>query len=125
MKSFTMDAESRLNVTGKGPITGRGHDNRMGASYAGQGGAQPKDSKDLTYGSFDQLPDTSVMNNAQMGSGGGTDTKRGGGVIIIYTQTANINGELVANGAPFTTKIGESYNAGSGGYIFVNCTSSP
>lgn len=123
-----MDSDSRLNVTGKGnvrgAISGKGYDADMGASYAGQGGSQD-DSRDLTYGTFDQIPDSSYLNSNQMGSGGGSEDKRGGGVIILITKTGTIAGELVANGAPFSTQVTKEYHAGSGGYIYVKCTDSP
>jgi hypothetical protein len=44
-----MDAESSINVTGKGQLTGKGYFKSMGASYAGQGGSQDLDGVDRTY----------------------------------------------------------------------------
>lgn len=112
-----MDSTSKINATGKGSIQGLGYGSGVGASYGGQGGSQFR--VDYTYGSFDQKPDSSTNHVYQMGSGGGDDAYRGGGVVIINTAKATINGKIEANGVPTANKIGNSYNAGSGGFIYI------
>ena len=91
-----------------------------GASYAGQGGSQTLEINDFTYGTFNQIPDDTDMHVVQMGSGGGDRDKRGGGMISIQAAQGDINGDLLANGAPLSTKLALSYHAGSGGYIYVD-----
>ena len=115
--NFTMDSTSKINATGKGNIKGLGYGAGVGGSYGGQGGSQSK--VDYTYGNFDQIPDNSTTHINQMGSGGGDDAFRGGGVVVINTTQATINGKIEANGIPTANKIGSSYNAGSGGYIYI------
>jgi len=123
-----MDEDSKMNVTGMaykfGSNTGKGFDNNMGASYAGQGGTDLDNPSDLTYGEFFQIPNDQQLHNYQMGSGGGSEDKRGGGVIVIEVRAATIRGEILANGAPSSTKVSKSFNAGSGGYIYIKCTTS-
>lgn len=97
----------------------------MGASYAGLGGTESDKPPDLTYGSYDQVPDTNLIHADQMGSGGGGDDKRGGGVIVIDVKYAEINGEIRANGSPSVIKVSSEYHAGSGGYIFISCNDMP
>ena len=121
--SFYMDSGSRINVTGKGNIQGAGFSSKSGASYGGQGGSNEK--IDYTYGTFNQIPDGTTNNIAQMGSGGNDDTLRGGGVVIINARQATINGKIEANGIPTANKIGQTYNAGSGGYIYIKWTDKP
>lgn len=117
-----MDTESQLNVTAKGQIKGKGYNIDDGASYAGQGGSQTLETNDFTYGYFNQVPDDTDMHVDQMGSGGGNRDKRGGGMISIIAAQGDINGDLLANGSPLTTKLAQSYHAGSGGYIYVDCS---
>lgn len=123
---FQMDEDSKMNVTGMaykfGSNTGKGFDNNMGASYAGQGGTDLDNPSDLTYGEFFQIPNDQQLHNYQMGSGGGSEDKRGGGVIVIQVRAATIRGEILANGAPSSTRVSKSFNAGSGGYIYIKCT---
>lgn len=115
-----MDSESIINTTALGQLKGLGAYDGDGASYAGQGGSQYVNGRDKTYGTFNQMPDASDMHVDQMGSGG-TPDKRGGGVVVIITNTGSINGDIYANGDPVSTKLTETYHAGSGGYIYISC----
>jgi hypothetical protein len=121
-----MDAESTINVTGKGQLRGKGYYMTMGASYAGQGGTQDSDGVDRTYGTFFQEPDKSDLHTDQMGSGGGIESARGGGTIVIRGKNAILNGKVIANGYPSSTVVVEiGYHAGSGGYIYIACSDQP
>ena len=84
-----MDPDSIISTTGKGNLKGAGFVKSDGASYAGQGGSQAKNCKQVTYGSFDQTPDESNLHIDQMGSGNndlGELSHRGGGVISINAK---------------------------------------
>lgn len=126
IKDFQMDSDSILNATGIGNIKGSGYEDKYGASYAGQGGTQDPTPVDATYGSFDQVPedDSTYLYQNLMGSGGGNAQlfTRGGGVVMIRTQNGTFNGRIEADGFPSSTKISTEYHAGSGGYVFLNCT---
>lgn len=131
IQNFQLGFDSILNATGrgnlKGPTATTGYNKDMGASYAGQGGTQLSSPPDYTYGTLDQTPfdDKTLLHYAMMGSGGNDEGKRGGGAIIIITKTGTISGMVQANGNPSLTKVTPEYHAGSGGYIYINCTDTP
>lgn len=50
---------------------------------------------------------------------------RGGGVIIIKANTGEISGRIMADGHPISPiEDSKDYEAGSGGYIYINCKTS-
>eukprot|EP00343_Euplotes_focardii_P003928 CAMPEP_0205817192 /NCGR_PEP_ID=MMETSP0205-20121125/23923_1 /ASSEMBLY_ACC=CAM_ASM_000278 /TAXON_ID=36767 /ORGANISM="Euplotes focardii, Strain TN1" /LENGTH=248 /DNA_ID=CAMNT_0053107179 /DNA_START=139 /DNA_END=882 /DNA_ORIENTATION=+ len=120
-----MEPDSIINTTAKGHYVGPGYSNGDGASYAGQGGSQLKDSSnDATYGSFSQTPNTERDHQAQLGSGGGEQNRRGGGVIIIIVDSGTVQGSLFADGSPSITQgVKKEFHAGSGGYVYVKANS--
>lgn len=120
-----MDADSTLTTTGKGNTKGKGSSGNDGASYAGQGGTQSENPRQVTYGSFNQTPNTQRYHKSQMGSGNNVfnnKTLRGGGVIVIKAKTAILHGNIQADGSPsHTAEVKKNYHAGSGGYIYIYC----
>lgn len=55
----------------------------------------------------------------------GEHSHRGGGVIVIKVKTGTISGKLNSDGSPEVQMESEfPYNAGSGGYIYISCSTS-
>jgi hypothetical protein len=125
--TLTVDATSRIDVTGRGFLGGRqpgnpfgnkgmtvgfgaGSDSGSGGSYGGLGGG---DNSNPVYGDFRDPND--------VGSGGGTFgnvASNGGGLIRIVAQTLQLDGTIRADGADVVT--GGTTGAGSGGGIRID-----
>lgn len=128
--TLTVDASSRIDVSGRGYLGGLsganagsqsgrtlgntlvgGSTRRNGGSYGGQGAVGTEESTTaLTYGSF--------FNPDQLGSGGGSDSGAagsGGGLVRIAADSLALEGRILAEGAD-----GSYYGGGgSGGGILV------
>jgi len=125
--TFTVDATSRIDVTGRGFLGGRqpgnpfgnrgmtvgfgaGSDSGSGGGYGGLGGG---DNSNPVYGDF--------RDPNEPGSGGGTFgnvAANGGGLIRIVAQTLQLDGVIKADGADVVT--GGTTGAGSGGGIRID-----
>ena len=122
VNSLTVDATSRIDVTGRGflgqaqPGNGflggmtigfqRGSRNRSGGSYGGLGGLFPLGVVNPVYGDF--------RDPNEPGSGGGLDSGtgfagNGGGLARIVAQTLNLDGTIIADGG-----VGGNGNGGGG-----------
>ncbi len=127
VNSLTIDATSRMDVTGRGFLGGGqpgnpsnttgmtqgfqlGSGSGAGGSYGGLGGG----ASNPVYGD--------LRNPNDVGSGGGgfngADAGNGGGLIRIVAQTLVLNGAIWANGGP--PAGGGSAAGGSGGGIRID-----
>ena len=116
--TLTIDATSRIDVSGEGYAPGYttgntatgGATGRSGGSYAGTGGLFPTNAAtNSTYGDY-ALPD-------DWGSGGG-NSFAGGGLAHIQALTVQLNGAILANGGS-SAQYYDSAN-GSGGSILIS-----
>ena len=97
---FIIHDSSSIDVSKGGSSSGTGAgSNTVGASHGGEGGGNPG----TTYGSTE--------NPVASGSG---SSVQGGGTIIIETETAVIDGNIIADGK----------NGSSGGSVFITATTS-
>ena len=131
--TVTIDATSRIDVTGRGFLGGRqpgnpfagpgmtigfqsGSTGRSGGSYGGLGGSTAGVAN-AVYGDF--------RNPNDPGSGGAADASffggNGGGLIRIVAQTLQLDGLIVADGSVGVNSIGTSDSGGgSGGGIRID-----
>jgi len=129
----TIDATSRIDVTGRGFLGGRqpgnpfagpgmtngfqsGSTGRSGGSYGGLGGSAAGVANGV-YGEF--------RNPNELGSGGAADSTffggNGGGLIRIVAQNLQLAGTITADGARGVNTIGSSDSGGgSGGAIRID-----
>jgi hypothetical protein len=120
-----IDANSRIDVTGRGYMGGRdysergrtqnnafGSDAGAGGSYGGLGGHYSTSVPNAVYGNS--------ANPAEIGSGGGAwaneDGGDGGGLIIIAASNITLNGQIIANGGE---SAGSIAGDGSGGAVNI------
>jgi YD repeat-containing protein len=128
--ALTVDATSRIDVTGRGFLGGAQPGNpfvnvgmtvgfqpgsgiRAGGSYGGLGGATPAGAPNPVYGDFRDPNEVGSGGGASSGAGG-----NGGGLIRIVAQTLQLEGSIVANGANGT--LNSEAGAGSGGGIRID-----
>jgi hypothetical protein len=137
--SVSIDATSKIDVSGKGylggyqggnnsgtgmtlgytatgtvvPSTTGGSTESFGGSYGGLGGVYGNGSANLAYGTMQQP--------GEIGSGGGYGFNsgypggNGGGLVKLTTETLSLSGSILANGG-----AGSSSGGGSGGGILIN-----
>jgi hypothetical protein len=124
--NLTIDANSRIEVTGRGYIGGRadweqgrtlgnvyGSYRGAGGSYGGLGGKyEVNNNPNNTYGD--------LTNPLELGSGGGAwggnDGGDGGGLILITAGSITLDGAIIANGGE---SQGSAAGAGSGGGVNI------
>jgi Bacterial Ig-like domain/Concanavalin A-like lectin/glucanases superfamily/Divergent InlB B-repeat domain len=134
--AMTIDATSRIDVTGRGYLgawkTGNGNSGRTvgnsekggsyggsGGSYGGLGGFNPAPTG-TNYGGFVGSTYGDPANPDEMGSGGGTilswnSGSNGGGLVRIKAGSLELNGAIRADGEA----LGCWGNGGSGGGIRI------
>jgi hypothetical protein len=124
--NLIIEAASRIEVTGRGYIGGRGSDEPgrtlgnvygsyrgAGGSYGGMGGKYDVNwNPNSTYGD--------LTNPLELGSGGGAwggnDGGDGGGLILITAENITLDGAIIANGGE---SQGSASGAGSGGGVNI------
>jgi YD repeat-containing protein len=122
--TLSVDASSRIDVTGKGYLPGRTSGNTItggatgegGGSYGGLGGSQ-SGSTNGVYGDY--------ANPGEWGSGsgpGGSEPRAGGGMMRLEAGTLHLDGLISASGVssfilPLT---GVGGGGGSGGSVYVS-----
>jgi hypothetical protein len=129
---ITVDATSRIDVTGKGyglgvtsgGTTTGGASGDSGGSYGGLGGVASGQTN-AAYGDYTNPTDWgSGGNNINGGYLAGSGA--GGGLVRLTAQTLALDGQIVADGRNATYQGGFSHYtaaAGSGGGIYVAVTS--
>ena len=122
--ALTIDAASRIDVTGRGFLGGgrpgnpfgstgmtigfqQGSTGKSGGSYGGLGGVS-EGTPNPVYGDF--------RDPNEPGSGGGGGGGSGGGLVRIVAQTVQLDGSIVADGGNYT---GDGAG-GSGGGVRVD-----
>ena len=113
--NLLVDASSSINVTALGYLEGYTQGNTTnggstylaGGSYGGSGNFFPGSVANAVYGDY--------RNPNDLGSGSGTygQSGSGGGLVRITAGSAQIDGQILANGET-------SYNGGSGGGVYLN-----
>jgi len=116
--TLLVDGTSSINVSSRGYLAGYtvGNTNAGGAtgfaggSYGGLGGALGGETANVTYGDY--------HNPSDLGSGGGVGDNggTGGGLVQITAGSAQVDGEILANGGGF----GGGGGGGSGGGVLLN-----
>src|SRR5690554_45458 len=109
---ITIDASSKIDVSGKGLVGDSTTGVYTGGSHGGRGGDYSDYRSGLSYGSY-QEPVT-------LGGGGrgnpGTVDARGGGAIKIVANELNLDGGIFADGS----RNGSTYGGGAGGSIWLD-----
>lgn len=109
---ITVDASSRIDISGKGQLPSSEVEENSGGSYGGYGGVNDN-STNAPYGNYLEPHD--------LGMGGRGNfsglTTRGGGAIKIVADVLNLNGKILANGQKSPSF---SHTSGSGGSIWLD-----
>lgn len=113
--SFSIDATSSIDLTGKGNLPNAAVTGSSGGSYGGLGGIY------VDGGTTNAVFGSSIL-PTDFGIGGigveGAMTY-GGGSINLITDSLTLNGRIIANGQGFNTFFA-SQGGGSGGSILLN-----
>ncbi|QOC21587.1 fibronectin type III domain-containing protein [Wenzhouxiangella sp. AB-CW3] len=105
--TFTIEANSRIDLVGKGRARLDGYSGRAGGSYGGKGSIYDEDATtNPTFGSLRQPTDLGV----------GGSTTRGGGAIRLTVDELIVDGDILAGGAPGSNGQGP----GSGGSVWID-----
>lgn len=129
-----LDAHSSIDVSGRGLKFGPGYNSWLdtGGSYGGMGGASVsavngKCDKVAPNSFFRAIGDVAgdLSNFRGYGSGGGSDTSRGGGRIqLTAVESIDINGTVLANGGDACVDCFDADDGGSGRPSHSVCPSS-
>jgi hypothetical protein len=119
--NLLIDGNSSINVSARGYVPGRTVGNTNlgaatsygGGSYGGLGGVVGGEADNAVYGDY--------HNPSDLGSGSGTGLNgaSGGGLVQITAASAQIDGEILANGG----SNGNGGGGGSGGGVLLNVES--